>query len=90
MPALARHGDPCGGTIIASTTKTFANGLPIARLGDSITTHGDGPHAGAVLIEASSTVFVEGKAVCRVGDAASCGHTIGIPPGWTPNVFAGG
>lgn len=86
MPAVARHGDPCGGTIIATAIHTNVNGLAIARLGDSITPHGTGAHAAATLIEASSTVFAEGIRVCRVGDAASCGHTISAG---SPNTFAG-
>lgn len=85
---LARHDDPCGGgTIIATAIKTKAGGKFVARLGDSITSHGNGPHAGAVMVEASATVFVEGIAVCRVGDKASCGHSITVG---SINVFAGG
>jgi len=76
MPAIARHNDPCGGTIIATAVKTKINGLAVARVGDAITPHGNSPHNSAVMIEGSSTVTVEGVAVCRVGDAASCGHTI--------------
>jgi uncharacterized Zn-binding protein involved in type VI secretion len=76
MPGIARLGDPCGGTIIATAIRTLVNSLPVARLGDQITPHGDSPHDSAVLIEASSTVFAEGIPVCRLGDAASCGHTI--------------
>ena len=76
VPLVARHGDPCGGTILATATKTFVNGIPVARLGDRVTAHGDGPHANATLVQASTTVFAEGIQVCRVGDAASCGHVI--------------
>ena len=87
MPALARHGDPCGGTCIASAVKTFVNDILVVRLGDLITPHGESPHESAVMVEASSTVFAEGIAVCRVGDAASCGHTISSA---SPDTFAGG
>lgn len=76
MPAIARNGDPCGGTIIATALNTLVNGLRIARIGDAITSHGTGLHAVATLVTGSATVFAEGISVCRVGDFADCGHTI--------------
>lgn len=87
MPNVARHGDPCGGSIIATAIKTTVNGLAIARLGDPVTSHGDSPHNSAVLVQASSTVFAEGIAICRVGDLASCGHAISSG---SPDCHAGG
>lgn len=87
MPSIARHGDPCGGTIIATALHTRINGVVVARLGDSITPHGTGDHAAATLVQASSSVKAEGIRICRVGDAASCGHTI---TAGSPNANAGG
>lgn len=86
MPKVARHGDPCGGTIIATAIKTFVNGILVARIGDAITSHGTGAHAAATMIEGSATVKAEGIGVCREGDAASCGHTITAA---SPDTFAG-
>lgn len=87
MPGVARHGDPCGGTIIATAIRTFVNGVPVARLGDSVTPHGEGEHAVATMETASAGFFAEGKAVCRKGDRATCGHTVTEASG---DVFADG
>jgi uncharacterized Zn-binding protein involved in type VI secretion len=76
MIKIARHGDICGGAIIATATKTFVNGKKVARIGDRVTSHGTGGHSGAVMIEGSTDVFAEGIGVCRYGDAASCGHRV--------------
>jgi uncharacterized Zn-binding protein involved in type VI secretion len=76
MPKVARNGDVCGGLIIATATKTYINGKLVARIGDSITSHGIGKHASATMVGGSSTVFAEGIGVCRLGDVASCGHAI--------------
>jgi uncharacterized Zn-binding protein involved in type VI secretion len=86
MAAVARNTDICGGAIIATATKTFVNGLLVARLGDTVTSHGTGPHAAATLVGCSLTVLVEGKGVCRFGDAATCGHTVSMA---SPSVNAG-
>lgn len=76
MRGCARNGDTCGGSIIATATKTFVNGRKVARLGDPITAHGPGVHASAHIASASPNVFAEGIAVARQGDVATCGHTI--------------
>ncbi|MEO8603373.1 MAG: PAAR domain-containing protein [bacterium] len=76
MPFVARNGDSCGGTIIATALRTTVNGLAVARIGDQVTSHGDPPHHNAHMVEGSLTVLAEGIGVCRFGDAASCGHTI--------------
>lgn len=76
MPAIARHGDSCGGSIVATAATVRVDGLPVARVGDAITPHGDPPHHAAVLESGSPTVLVEGRAVVRVGDRASCGHLV--------------
>lgn len=83
---IARNGDTCGGAIIATATKTFVNGILVARLGDAVETHGTGPHAAATMVEASSTIFAEGIAVCRQGDHASCGDSVTT---YSPNVSEG-
>lgn len=75
MP-VARLGDSCGGTIIATAVTTLVNGLPVARIGDSITPHGKPPHTAAVITSGNPQYLVEGIPVARIGDSASCGHTI--------------
>lgn len=87
MPAVARNGDPCGGTIVATATTVRVNGLPIALVTDEVTSHGENQHAGATLQLGSSTVRAEGRPVCRQGDPATCGHTISSA---SPTVSAGG
>jgi uncharacterized Zn-binding protein involved in type VI secretion len=78
MPAIAREGvDVCGGLIaVSGSTKFTVDGKPVAVVGDSIVSHGAGPHSTAKLIAGSSTFTYGGKAVCRIGDAASCGDII--------------
>lgn len=78
MPSqsIARMGDPCGGTIIASATKMTVNGLAVALLGDSVSPHGDSPHSNATLVQGSPKITVENKAVVVVTNAASCGHAV--------------
>lgn len=77
MPAVARKGDPSnhGGVIITGATKTFVNGIEVARVGDlhscPIPFHGVTP-----IVTGSPTVVAEGKAVARVGDVAGCGAAI--------------
>lgn len=60
--------------IIATSTKTDANGKKIARVGDLISPHFHLtiPYGHATITSGSSTVFVEGKAVARIGDSCSC------------------
>jgi uncharacterized Zn-binding protein involved in type VI secretion len=68
--------DSAGGAQLAGGQDfVFINGIPVVLLGDPVTPHGDGPHAGPVMVEASSFVFINGIPVCREGNAASCGHT---------------
>lgn len=93
MPNVARLNDILGtpgdpkGMIIATAITVFVNGLPVARVEDQITPHGDSPHNNAKMEVGSLTVFAEGKQVCRLTDAADCNHTVGLA---SLNVFAGG
>jgi uncharacterized Zn-binding protein involved in type VI secretion len=75
MPGVARLGaDSAGGTIIGGSGNVFADGQPVARIGDPVAGHGRGPHAGPVLAAGSGNVFANGIPVTRAGDPASCGH----------------
>ncbi len=75
MLAVARVGDAIshGGSIIAGAGRTFAEGVPIARKGDSVLCS---QHGMQTITGGSSNVRVEGKPVARVGDTISCGATI--------------
>ena len=73
----ARLGDSSthGGTIITGASRTFVNGLPVARMGDlhscPIPGHGVTP-----IITGSLTTITEGKPNARIGDVTGCGATI--------------
>lgn len=74
---VARLGDKSshGGSIITGATRTYANGKPIARVGDlhscPITGHGVTP-----IVTGNVAVLVEGSPAARVGDSTGCGATI--------------
>lgn len=81
MPApAALNGDTIGGVAISTavTPLTKFDGRMIVRDGDSLPTHGTGPHAAPTAIaNALQTLIVEGKRIVRVSvDPASCGDTI--------------
>ena len=73
----ARLGDTSthGGTIITGASRTFVNGLPVARMGDlhscPIPGHGVTP-----IITGSQTTITEGQPNARIGDVTGCGATI--------------
>jgi uncharacterized Zn-binding protein involved in type VI secretion len=84
--AVARQGDPLsrGGTITgACSPNVTANGLAVARLGDTVTC---AIHGAQTITSASGSVTVNGLGVARVGDTLSCGDTIS---GGSPSVVAG-
>lgn len=74
MPGISRVGQDRTGAIIQGmqNTTVFANGSPVAVLGDSIPTYGD-DCSNPKMRNASSTVFAGGIPVCRAGDQDSCG-----------------
>ena len=86
MPGIARDAgtDSAGGAIIQGSGNVFANGKPVARIGDAVSGHGRGPHRGPVMASGSGNVFANSIGVCRAGDSASCGH----PASGSGNVFA--
>jgi len=86
MPGIARQGqDSAGSTITGGSGDVIANGSGVARIGDSVAGHGNGPHGGPVMAAGSGTVFANGIPVSRAGDAASCGH----PASGSGDVIAG-
>ena len=78
--SIARCGvDSAGGLINPpSTIRTvFINGAPVAVVGDSVMSHGEGPHVSALLaIQSPRTVLANGLPVIITGDLASCGHPV--------------
>jgi uncharacterized Zn-binding protein involved in type VI secretion len=73
MPGACRLGDlgSHGGVIVtASDTVARADGIPIARIGD---TYACALHGPVPLATGSPTVNDGGKPVVRLGDLASCG-----------------
>lgn len=87
MSQVARLGDSSshGGTIITGASKTFVNGIPVARVGDlhscPIVGHGVTP-----ITTGSGSVEAEGAAVARIGDSCGCGAVISDG---SPDVEAG-
>ena len=77
MPGVLRKNtDIAGGVIIAGSSKVFADGLGVVRIGDAVAPHSPGgSHNSSTMAQGSSKVFADGIAVCRSGDAATCGHT---------------
>jgi uncharacterized Zn-binding protein involved in type VI secretion len=78
MPAqpVSRIGDAAGGLIVSGMPTVLAGGIPVARIGDAISPHGQGVHAGSLIVTGSATVYAGGIPVARIGDSASCGHLI--------------
>jgi len=87
MPHVARIGDSSnhGGTIISGSATDKANGIGIARVGD---THSC-PYHGVSTIESTpqSSVYANGQLVATIGAVAGCGAVISSA---SPNVNIGG
>lgn len=84
MPGISRtNNDVAGGTIVSGSPTVFANGNPVARVGDAVAGHGRPPHSGPVMASGSGNVFTNNIQTCRAGDTATCGH----PSSGSGNVF---
>lgn len=58
---------PWTGSIVGGSSRSLAEGAPIARLGDKVQT--SCPHCGTgTIVGGSSTVIVEGSPAARLGD----------------------
>lgn len=72
---VARLGDPHshGGVVITAASRTEANGIRIARVGDFVSCpiHGDNP-----IVTGSPNLEVEGQPAARVGSQCACGAVI--------------
>lgn len=80
MTAIARVGDLCTGhgdcsprEIITGSTKLFIQGVPVARVGDSLQIHCDHP---GTIVTGSNKMTIEGMFAARVGDQIDCGSSI--------------
>jgi len=78
MPPLSRKGDECkhegytSHVIEVGSDNVFANGIPVARLGDSVTKHCKKECHKSVFCVGSNKVYVNGKPAIRVGDSCLC------------------
>jgi uncharacterized Zn-binding protein involved in type VI secretion len=76
MPGASRIGDVAGGTIVTGSPNVNINGIPAVRIGDVVSSHGDGEHNSSVMVSGSPTVFINGIPLVKAGDVSSCGHAI--------------
>ncbi len=74
---VARLGDPSnhGGVIISSASRTMANGILVARMGDLHSCPLPG-HGVTPIVTGSGKTLVEGRPIARVGDSTGCGAVI--------------
>jgi len=84
MAEVIRIGDPGshGGAVSSGSPDTFANGLKVARIGDTYDCPIHGPNP---IASGSPDTFANGRKVARVGDTTACGATL---QGGSPNVEA--
>jgi uncharacterized Zn-binding protein involved in type VI secretion len=75
MAKVIRIGDPGshGGTVTTGSPDTFANGLAVARVGDTYDCPEHGPNP---IATGSPDTTANGAAVARVGDTTACGATL--------------
>lgn len=87
--ALIPHGP---GYVMATAATVICEGLPVAKVGDSVSPHGnyDNPRlpgfnplcASAVIVEGAPTILVNGRPMAvagPLGSLCSCGHWIQVP-----------
>ncbi|NPB03608.1 MAG: hypothetical protein GXO39_04250 [Thermotogae bacterium] len=92
MPSLSRLNDAESHAchITSGSDNVFANGRPVARVGDGVCCAVPGkPHPSpGRIVQGSPNVFANGRAVARLGDATmhvKCGG--GTVVGGSPNIF---
>jgi uncharacterized Zn-binding protein involved in type VI secretion len=75
MPDIIRIGDPGshGGSVTTGSPDVTANGIPVARVGDTYSCPIHGPNP---IVTGSPDVTANGQAVARVGDTTACGATL--------------
>lgn len=84
MRQLARVGDPTTGhdcfgpqVITSGSSNVFIDGIPAARVGDSVSSHtcGSNTHAG-VIMSLGLNIFINGMEAAVTGSPISCGGTV--------------
>ena len=75
MPIIARLGDPGshGGSIITAASRTLAEGVPIARVGDI---YGCAIHGANPIMLGASRTYAEGPLIAFNGSVCACGASI--------------
>lgn len=64
-----------GGKVIKGAPTATINGIPIARVGDTVTCPKRG-HGTTVIATGDANMLVDGKPVARHGDKTACGATL--------------
>jgi uncharacterized Zn-binding protein involved in type VI secretion len=75
MAKVIRIGDPGshGGSVSTGSPNITANGLAVARIGDTYNCPIHGPNP---IVTGSPNTTANGAAVARVGDTTACGATL--------------
>lgn len=75
MPSIAHLGDSLshGGRITSASGNVFADGIAVARVGDSALCD---EHGEVTITSGSSTVFVNGQSCAYDGSVCSCGAVV--------------
>jgi uncharacterized Zn-binding protein involved in type VI secretion len=75
MPLILRLGDPGshGGSVCTSATKTYAESVLIARIGDTYCCPLHGPNP---IITGCSKTYIESALCAYNGSMAACGATL--------------
>ena len=79
MPGIARRGtDKARGVIVGPSASTvYADGKPVALMGDKVAPHGKAPHSSATLTQnPAKKVLADGKQPAKAGTLASCKHSV--------------
>ena len=95
MPGASRLGDTTNGhggfppmPVITGSPTVLINGIPSARVGDTLTGHSNGhSYHGATIAQGAPNVLINGMPCARMSDATSCGDTLAKG---SANVLVGG
>lgn len=75
MPRIIRLGDTGshGGQVITASPDVLAEGIRVARVGDTYDCLEHGPNP---IVSGSPNTTANGQAIARVGDSTACGATL--------------
>lgn len=71
-----------GAPITATGLTVFAQGAPVALVGDVVLPHGIPPHDSSIILTGSPTVFAMGRPIASAISLTSCGDPV-IPTQFT-------